>query len=141
MVPMLFGDPQALSSTIASLGMLQLQAFGSRVETLDSASNYHDIVRLMFLYTGVCECCFDKLLVLIIFYAYRFYHIILYSWFSLVGKETSPKYSSPPPSPPKNKQTNCSMYGSQLTLYTSLGEMVAWVLVPVAKIGVLLDCD
>ena len=40
---MLFRDPQALSSTLALLGMLQPRAFGSlnRVETLDSASNYY----------------------------------------------------------------------------------------------------
>ena len=43
MVSTLFRDPQALSSTLASLGMLQPRAFGSlnRVETLDSASNYY----------------------------------------------------------------------------------------------------
>ena len=45
MVFMLFRDPQALSSALAALGMLQPRAFGSlnRVETLDSASNYHSI--------------------------------------------------------------------------------------------------
>ncbi len=43
MVSTLFRDPPALSSTLASLGMLQPRAFGSlnRVETLDSASNYY----------------------------------------------------------------------------------------------------
>ena len=43
MVSTLFRDPRVLSSTLASLGMLQPQAFGSlnRVETLDSASNYY----------------------------------------------------------------------------------------------------
>ena len=42
MVSTLFRDPPALSSTLASLGMLQPQAFRSlnQVETLDSASNY-----------------------------------------------------------------------------------------------------
>ena len=43
MVSMLFRDSQALSSTLASLGMPQPQVFGSlnHVETLDSASNYY----------------------------------------------------------------------------------------------------
>ena len=43
MVSTLFRYPQALSSTLASLGMLQPRAFGSlnRVETLDSTSNYY----------------------------------------------------------------------------------------------------
>ena len=43
MVSMLFIDPQALSSTLASLGMLQPRAFGSlnRVEPLATASNYY----------------------------------------------------------------------------------------------------
>ena len=43
MVSTLFRDPQALSSTLAVLGMLQPWAFGSlnHVETLDSASNYY----------------------------------------------------------------------------------------------------
>ena len=43
MVSTLFRDPQARSSTLAALGTLQPQAFGSlnRVETLDSASNYY----------------------------------------------------------------------------------------------------
>ena len=43
MVSMLFRDPHALSSTLAALGTLQHQAFGSlnHVETLDSVSNYY----------------------------------------------------------------------------------------------------
>ena len=43
MVSTLFRDPQARSSTLAALGTLQPQAFGSlnRVETLDLASNYY----------------------------------------------------------------------------------------------------
>ena len=43
MVSMLFRDPQALSSALASLGTLQPRAFRSlnRIETLDSASNYY----------------------------------------------------------------------------------------------------
>ena len=43
MVSMLFRDPQALSSALASLGTLQPRAFGSlnHIETLDSASNYY----------------------------------------------------------------------------------------------------
>ena len=43
MVSTLFRYPQALSSTLASLGMLQPRAFGSLncVETLDSTSNYY----------------------------------------------------------------------------------------------------
>ena len=43
MVSTLFRDPQALSSTLALLGMLQSRAFMSlnRIETLDSASNYY----------------------------------------------------------------------------------------------------
>ena len=43
MVSTLFRDPQALSSALTLLGMLQPQAFRSLncVETLDSASNYY----------------------------------------------------------------------------------------------------
>ena len=43
MVSTLFRDPQARSSALAALGMLQPRAFGSlnRVETLDSVSNYY----------------------------------------------------------------------------------------------------
>ena len=43
MVSTLFRDPQARSSALAALGMLQPQVFGSlnRVETLDSVSNYY----------------------------------------------------------------------------------------------------
>ena len=43
MVSMIFRDFQALSSTLVSLGTLQLRVFRSlnRVETLDSASNYY----------------------------------------------------------------------------------------------------
>ena len=43
MVSTLYRDPQARSSTLAALGTLQPQAFGSlnRVETLDSVSNYY----------------------------------------------------------------------------------------------------
>ena len=43
MVSTLFRDPQARSSALAALGMLQPRAFGSlnRVETLDSSSNYY----------------------------------------------------------------------------------------------------
>ena len=43
MVSTFFRDPQALSSTLAALGMIQPWAFRSlnRVETLDSASNYY----------------------------------------------------------------------------------------------------
>ena len=43
MVSTLFRDPQARSSALAALGILQPRAFGSlnRVETLDSASNYY----------------------------------------------------------------------------------------------------
>ena len=39
----LFRDPQALSSTLASLGMLQPRAFGSlnRIDPLDSVCNYY----------------------------------------------------------------------------------------------------
>ena len=39
----LFRDPQALSSALAALGMLQPRAFGSlnRVDPLDSVSNYY----------------------------------------------------------------------------------------------------
>ena len=40
---MLFRDPQARSSTLAALGMLQPRALGSlnRVDPLDSVSNYY----------------------------------------------------------------------------------------------------
>ena len=43
MVSTLLRDPQALSSALALLGMLQPRAFGSlnRVKTLDLASNYY----------------------------------------------------------------------------------------------------
>ena len=43
MVSTLFRDPQALSSTLTSLRMLQPQTFRSlnHVETLNSASNYY----------------------------------------------------------------------------------------------------
>ena len=43
MVSTLFKDPQARSSALAALGMLQPRAFRSlnRVETLDSSSNYY----------------------------------------------------------------------------------------------------
>ena len=39
----LFRDPQALSSALAALGMLQPRAFGSlnRIDPLDSVSNYY----------------------------------------------------------------------------------------------------
>ena len=50
----LFRDPQALSSALAALGMLQPRAYGSlnRVDPLDSVSNYHLIlaVKHMYLY-------------------------------------------------------------------------------------------
>ena len=62
MVSTLFRVPQALSSTLAVLGILQPRTFGSlnRVETLDSASNYYiyiiqadmnDLMFLGFIYT------------------------------------------------------------------------------------------
>ena len=43
---MLFRDPQACSSTLATLGMLQLQAFGSlkSIDPLDSVSNYYLVI-------------------------------------------------------------------------------------------------
>ena len=43
MVSTLLRDPQALSSALAALGMLQPRAFGSpnRVDPLDSVSNYY----------------------------------------------------------------------------------------------------
>ena len=46
---MLFRDPQALSSALAALGMLQPRAFGSlnRVDLLDLVSNYY-VVPLLF---------------------------------------------------------------------------------------------
>ena len=54
MVSTLFRDPQALSSTLASLGMLQPRAFGSlnRVETFDSASIIYTL-RLTIQYTCI----------------------------------------------------------------------------------------
>ena len=61
MVSMFFRDPQALSSTLASLGTLQPRAFGSlnQVETLNSASNYY-VVNLCAFTTDnhICVCVF-----------------------------------------------------------------------------------